>query len=544
MTPRLLLGPMLRHVGETTATVWVQTDRPAQVEILGCTARTFAVLGHHYALVDVRGLPPGSATPYEVHLDGQRAWPRAGSAWPASRIRTRGGVRPVRVVFGSCRRAKPDAPRLAASLGLDALDVYATRLATEPDERWPDALLLLGDQVYADDPTPQTRRWLSSRRDLRQPPWAEVADFVEYARLYTESWSDDEVRWLLSTVPTAMIFDDHDVRDDWNTSRAWREQMHRQPWWSQRIRGGLASYWIYQHAGNLDPAQRAADPVCREVLGAQGDAWPVLERMAGAADADPTTMRWSFRWDLDRVRVVMVDSRCGRMLDDGDRAMLDEEEFSWVEDAVEGRVDGLDHVLVGSSLPWLLPPAISDVQSVNEAAAGKDGLPGRLAERFRQAADLEHWAAFRESFDRLAALLRRVATGPHAPATVSVLSGDVHHTYAARVSFGQPVRSAVHQLVCSPVHHAVPGFLKVAFRIAWRRPLARAVRAIARRAGVSDPPVSWQRAAGPIFGNAVATLVLDGRSAVLTVERTRPHGRSARLEHASELSLAGPATAA
>ncbi|MGW1633884.1 hypothetical protein, partial [Streptomyces anthocyanicus] len=30
-----------------------------------------------------------------------------------------------------------------------------------------------------------------------------------------------EVRWLLSTVPSCMIFDDHDVIDDWNTSAAW-----------------------------------------------------------------------------------------------------------------------------------------------------------------------------------------------------------------------------------------------------------------------------------------------------------------------------------
>jgi hypothetical protein len=34
-----------------------------------------------------------------------------------------------------------------------------------------------------------------------------------YTWLYHESWQDPEVRWLLSTVPSAMIFDDRDVRD-------------------------------------------------------------------------------------------------------------------------------------------------------------------------------------------------------------------------------------------------------------------------------------------------------------------------------------------
>ncbi len=528
---------MLRHVGETTATVWVQTDRPCAVTVLGCTGRTFEVLGHHYALVDVTGLAPASTTTYEVHLDGHRVWAREGSGWPPSRIRTRGGTAPQRVVFGSCRRAKPDDPRQAASLGVDALDVYATRLAALPDEEWPDALLLLGDQVYADDPTPQTRRWLASRRDLRQPPCAEVADFPEYARLYAESWCDEEVRWLLSTVPTAMIFDDHDVRDDWNTSRAWREKMRAQRWWHQRIRAALASYWVYQHAGNLGPAERATDQVWREVHAVDGDAWPVLRQLAGAADDDPTTIRWSFRWDLDRVRLVMVDSRCGRMLDEDDRTMLDDGEFRWVEQAIGQDAAAADHVLVGSSLPWLLPSAIHDLQTVNAAAARRDGVRGRLAETVRQTADLEHWAAFRSSFDRLGAVLQRIATGPFAPATVSVLSGDVHHSYAARVRFDTPTDAVVHQLVCSPVHHSAPWYMKVAFQVSWLRPVARALRAIARHSGVPDPSVAWERVAGPMFGNSLASLVLDGRRAELTVERALPDGRTSRLVLVTALVL-------
>jgi hypothetical protein len=211
-----------------------------------------------------------------------------------------------------------------------------------------------------------------------------------------------------------------------------------------------------------------------------------------------------------------------------------------VECAVaEDAADAVDHVLVGSSLPWLLPSAIHDLQSINEEAASKDGLRGRLAEKMRQGADLEHWAAFRSSFDRLAALLHRVGTGPEAPATVSVLSGDVHHTYAARVAFDEPADSAVHQLVCSPVHHAAPWFMKVAFRVAWLRPVARLVRALARHSGVRDPSVRWKHVAGPIFGNALATLVLDGRRATFTVERAVPAGRGSRFGPVCSIELDG-----
>jgi phosphodiesterase/alkaline phosphatase D-like protein len=194
---RLLLGPVLRHVGRTTATVWVQTSRPAEVEVLGCRASTFAVCRQHYALVEVSGLKPGSVTTYQVHLDGELVWPPAGSSWPDSRIRTRGSNAVVRVVFGSCRRATPDNPKAAAAIGTDALDVLAARTATMAPQEWPDALLLLGDQVYADEPTPQTQRWMDSRRDTTAPPGHEVADFTEYARLYVEAWSDPQIRWLI-----------------------------------------------------------------------------------------------------------------------------------------------------------------------------------------------------------------------------------------------------------------------------------------------------------------------------------------------------------
>lgn len=522
---------MLRYVGRTTATVWVQTDGPAEVEVLGHRAATFSVCGRHYALVEVGGLAPGSVTPYQVRVDGVLAWPLSGSPWPDSRIRTRGGPGPVQVVFGSCRHAESADPARAARLGADALAAYAVRLATVPIEDWPGALLLLGDQVYADNPTPQFRRWLDARRDTTVPPGQEVADFVEYAQLYRESWAQDEVRWLLSTVPTAMIFDDHDVRDDWNTSAAWRSQVAAQPWWPARIRGALASYWVYQHLGNLAPQQRHADPVWRAVREADGDAWPVLQDMADAADAEPTSIRWSFRWDFAGVRLVMVDTRCGRVLAEGGRSILGDAEFSWVEQTISE--PGAAHLLIGSSVPWLLAPAIHDVESANEAACARGSA---RAETFRQAVDLEHWAAFRRSFHRFAALVQRVATGPQAPATINVLSGDVHHSYVARADFGGPAGSPVYQLVCSPVHHRAPWVFQQLLRAAWSRPLARVVRRLVRSREVPDPPLSWHLVSGPFFGNALATLMLGDRRAELVIERA---GRGGRLHPAARVEQVG-----
>src|SRR5216110_2900245 len=87
--PLLILGPLLRYVGETEATVWVETDRACEVEVLGRRGDTFEVEGHHYALVALEGLEPGRIHPYEVRLDGEVRWPERNSPFPPSAIRTR-----------------------------------------------------------------------------------------------------------------------------------------------------------------------------------------------------------------------------------------------------------------------------------------------------------------------------------------------------------------------------------------------------------------------------------------------------------------------
>jgi phosphodiesterase/alkaline phosphatase D-like protein len=535
----LTLGPVLRHVGETTASVWVQTERAATVSVLGCSAQTFEVAGHHYALVPVTGLEPGSRVPYEVEVDGERVWPPAPSPFPPSVIPTRGrrADRQHRIVFGSCRYSKVPDPKLAAMLGVDALDAYTARMATLPHDEWPDALLLLGDQVYADELTPRNRRHMAGRDD-RHPDWPddEIVGFDEYVGLYHDSWTDPEIRWLMSTVPTAMIFDDHDVRDDWNTSAAWRAEMRTKPWWRERIRSAIASYWVYQHIGNLPSDDLLSDPDYRKVVEHDGDTWPLLVDLADRADAETDGekgVRFSFRWDLGRTRLVMIDSRNGRILEDGRHLMLGESEFSWIEQqvAAPGQVD---HLLIGTSVPWLLPHAIGDLETVNEIAAARPGWRGRLAETIRQAADLEHWAAFRASFDRLTAMIAQAAAS--GPATVSVLSGDVHHSYAARAEVPGGQSARIYQLTCSPVHNRIHWIVRPGFRFSWSRAARRLAERWALHVGAPPKPVSWERLAGPLFGNTIASLDIAGPHAEVRFEQPRS---SADLQERARLQLTG-----
>ncbi|MGN9907260.1 alkaline phosphatase D family protein [Phytohabitans sp. LJ34] len=529
MSAELVIGPVLRRVIGTRATVWVETSAPAIVRVSAGSgageASTFSVYGHHYALVVVEGLTPGTATPYEVFVDDARVWPEPRNQYPPCVIRTREGDtadEPVRLVFGSCRETTQHAtPR---KLPPDALDAYARRLMSGAEPA-PDLLVLLGDQVYADIPSPAVKRFLHRRRGHdHHHPENQVVSYEEYTQLYLESWRDPEIRWLFATVPSVMIFDDHEIIDDWNSSASWRREVRDKPWWPERISSGLASYWVYQHLGNLDPDQIAADPVYQKVMAADGDATEVLRDFGTAVDKEAdgaVGYQWSYALDLGRTRLVVLDNRCSRVLDHEHRAMLPPGEWAWFAELARG---DFDHLVVGSSLPWLLPPGIHHLEAWNERLAGSPRpRVSAFAERQRRALDLEHWAAFQRSFDALAALFAEV--GSAGAASISVLSGDVHHSYVARAVFRErPVAAPVHQLTCSPVHNQLQSYMRPVLRLGWWKGPAAVARAVARAARIAAPTVRWRRLAGPYFGNAVSTLVHEGRSARVVIEGTTTDG--------------------
>jgi PhoD-like phosphatase len=527
--PSLLLGPMLRYADDECATVWVETDARCDVEVCGVATPTFAVAGHHYALVVVDGLTPGKPLEYSVRLDGVVVWPEPGSPFPPSVIRTRGQGEPLRLVFGSCRATRPNVPPYCLDkradprgMGADALRALALRMLRGEPAEWPHGLLLIGDQVYADEVSPQTLEFIRARRDTSKPPYEEVADFEEYTRLYQEAWSEPVVRWLLSVVPTAMIFDDHDVHDDWNTSDIWRRDHQRTSWWQTRVIGALSSYWLYQHLGNMAPPAIAAEGVLAQ-LQTVPDGWALLRDLAVAADGEVDGRkghRWSYRRDRGGVRILVIDSRCGRVLH-GRREMVNRREWDWIQQQATG---DFDHLLLVSSLPVLLPASIHFLESWDEAlcAGAWSGRFTKLGERLRQAVDLEHWGAFSDSFTVLMEMVAEITSGRRGqvPASVVFLSGDVHYAYLAEASFppNYRVRSPVYQVVASPIRNPIQRSLQVADRFSRTRPARWFGQALARSAGVPNPPFTWEVTQGPWFENNLATLEMDGRELALTFQ--------------------------
>jgi len=533
--PELLLGPVLRHVSETEATVWVETSEPCEVEILGHRERTFRVEGHHYAIVCVGGLEPASRYEYEVKLDGEVHWPQPDSELPPSAIRTIDADKSLDVCFGSCRVAVPheppfDQPKDEHEEGheFDALWVLALQMCEGDREEWPDQLFLLGDQVYVDEGSPRTRAKIRQRRGTDTPPFDEVTDFEEYTWLYRESWEDPLIRWLFSSVSVSMLWDDHDMSDDWNISRGWLLEMQQKSWWHRRAVGCIASYWIYQHLGNLSPRELSEDELYQRMRGNQkGEeelfAWAHRIQSTGSGT------RWSFCRDFGRTRAVFIDARAARVLEEDRRAMVDDEEWEWIVEHTEG---DFDHLLVCTTVPWLLSPAFDRLEAWNERMV--DGAWGRLpawaSEKLRREVDFDHWAAFGESFAKLRDLLHEVACGERGkvPASIVVLSGDVHHAYLAEVAYprtagsGSNGRAPVYQAVCSPYRNPLDEKERRVVRQGFGRPLTAFARLLAKAAGAPDPGIRWRTLDGPYFDNQVATLHIDKRAAWMRLDKTVP----------------------
>jgi hypothetical protein len=551
---KLVLGPMVRYVSETEATVWVETDAACEVKVLDSAAQTFEVEDHHYALVCIDGLEPGEIYEYEVTLDGDRVWPEPDSEFPPSAIATLKEDGKNDLVFASCRVALPHREPYTLRKDeddegreVDALYVLARQMLEHERTDFPEAILMLGDQVYADEVSPRVKEFIEERRggsehDEDEAPLDEIADFEEYTRLYHEAWSEPVIRWLLSTVSTSMIADDHDVHDDWNISRTWISEMRGKSWWHDRITGAFMSYWIYQHIGNLSPEELAEDDTFQTITRFDDGkiSTRLLREFAVRADRQEAGTRWSFCRDIGSTRLIVMDSRGGRCLTPDRRSIFDDDEWNWIVEHANG---DFDHLVIGTSLPFLLGQGMHYIEAWNEAVCeGAWGKPGAIVgEKIRQALDLEHWAAFKMSFQRLTKLLEEVGSGRRGkpPASIVVVSGDVHHAYLSEVAFPRSagVRSAVYQATCSPMRNPLDEREKRMIRVAASRFGHVVGRALAKTAGVEDPDIRWRFCEGPLFNNQVATLKLRGREACMRLDKTKPPEEGEDLERVFDHAL-------
>jgi hypothetical protein len=404
----------------------------------------------------------------------------------------------LNALYGSCRKIHDTdgGQRDALADG----DLQVARTFKTPDKR-PAILCLGGDQIYADDVHElvsdeiailakklegQARESLPDAASMgargREPfikkkakftsddTDRHVASLCEYLALYGLMWNGrnwsqahkplahftktlPQVRRLLANIPSYMIFDDHDVTDDWNLDMNWRDAVELAPLGRRIVANALMAFWLCQGLGN-DPdgwgEQRT--PKLVELI---------EQRQRRYKEVDTTFWKldgWEFSTPTTPL-VYFLDTRTQRgTQDDRDTGVRKAPAFLKTRKSWATTVARLNKLLQqqGPELPLVLVSAAP--------VFGFDWI--EALQRFTTVLfgvykyDFENWAANETHFNHFLELM--------AGRNVVVLSGDVHYGYSStvrhvqfdsRTSRGQGPRSSA-----TGVLPAIPGAVFPSYR--------------------------------------------------------------------------------
>jgi hypothetical protein len=374
----------------------------------------------------------------------------------------------LRILHGSCR--KPHGDGEDALPRADALIREAIQSPTQALR--PHQLFLTGDQIYADDVLPEllthvrafAQRAIGTEEETQElqgfsnqlaPGNREVLvqtqaklsssscsshliSLAEFYAMYLFAWSLEPwpdgtppktlasfanglpaVRRALANIATYMIFDDHEVTDDWYLNGTWATSVLGAPLGRRILRNGLAAYAVFQHWGN-DPDQFAANQPGGKVLAlldrwdGRGDA-TALERLLPVpsngsllASPAPTCVDWSWRWVGPSYEVIALDTRTKREFVGAKTSLLS---TTHIEEALEHKDPSSRFTILISAAPILGVRLLEWMQRM--AIHLSLGLK----------VDAESWSQG-PSFQHLIPRLLK-----HSP--VLVLSGDVHFGFGS-----------------------------------------------------------------------------------------------------------------
>ena len=236
--------------------------------------------------------------------------------------------------------------------------------------------------------------------------------------------------------------------------------------------------------------------------------------LARRVDRHPEVYRWSYRRDLGDCRLVVVDSRAARVLEPDRRSMLDPDEMAWLDEQLTGDVE---HLFIGTSLPFLLPPGLHDFEAIDEVLA--EGAHGRLVATGCRAGPPEHRP---RALGGLQRGLRRGLRHRHgrraghrgaAPSTIVFLSGDVHNSYVAEVTDAAggtaPGRASSRPSARRSATRC-PRIRVMMSAFARESRAADATSSRPARKRVPDPAYPWLVTDGPWFDNCLAEATIQG----------------------------------
>jgi PhoD-like phosphatase len=258
-----------------------------------------------------------------------------------------------------------------------------------------------------------------------------AADFAEYAALYEQAWGTPGTRRALAHVPSYMIFDDHEVADDWNADRNWVDTVHttRDPlaMWPMTITDALAAYWVYQGWGNVAPQQAADDPRVKIIRTAQQqgrDALPELRRLLHERSVQPSVpasqrLHWNYAVPTGGPPMLVVDLRTDR--DARGNGGMSAARLAWLERELQATRSAAAFIVL--PVPFLMPDPLLFVFRHPRFTAVLAGDKSTAA--FKRGSDIEHPAGD-ETWNQIKALLERLQRSHRTLKTLVIVSGDIH----------------------------------------------------------------------------------------------------------------------
>lgn len=470
----LRVGPLVRAIRPDSVAVWTEWNSPCDITLtatpsgrlqksgpFSASTRTVMVRGRHYALSRLTGLQPATWYTYHVSTSTQKSRPFSAEGTLVQCFRTldlpNAGAA-LRLAYGSCRKLSAGEP--------DALSALGSWLLRSLDERevcWPHILLLIGDQIYADDFIEGRGQTLLSPLPGQAPQRA-ARPFEEFARLYTEAWTSDEgIRQVLAALPTSMIFDDHEILNGWNISPAWREQALRRGG-ERMLVDGLVAYWVYQGWGNIglqDADGHDLLAIMQRAAQSGEDALEALRARVRQAVYEEKTLQWDYTLPT-MPPIFVADVRADRPADwkraggaEAVARILSQEQMARL--SAWSQTHDASIALLVSSVPALLPPLIALAEYLMGVRLPRRISSGPLQWFLRKLASIQQRLSLRLSFDHWPVfgatwreLIELLVTRQE---DLVILSGDVHFSYVMCAQCARSVskrQAALYQFVASP----------------------------------------------------------------------------------------------
>lgn len=459
------IGPLVRATTATEATIWAELSHPCTIllhvkpyntsesKAVTVSASTITIGGHHYVAPQITNLQ--SATWYTYYLDIPENDQHA-SLPQCFRTLTPDTEQQqsLRLIYGSCRRLSNPSQDTLSALGK-----WLKAHEEEREIRWPHLLLLIGDQIYADQPAHKLRAMYSHLRHG-------AASFEDFTHFYHYAWTNEEAtRQALATIPTYMIFDDHEITNNWGTWPTWQAEAIQQGK-EQMLVDGLLAYWVYQGWGNLSSQERLHHPLAQMMQTAAQSAQDILEELRNyirTAMREQSEQRWHYQIPTTPP-IFVTNTRTDRtaIVTSNRKDMLSATHIMGKQQMADLQRWLAEHTtnpaIIVSSVPILLPPVIGLAEYLTGIRLWSKGIAplrwigkqiARIQLRLAHRLNFDHWPIYNDSWTSLLQALQDRSS------TTFILAGDVHFSYVAegRKFFSHAPKTRFYQLVSSPIQN-------------------------------------------------------------------------------------------